>query len=835
MNEFSYSGIPEEYKATIGNARFSRPIERSRANADYYDLNSLQRMLAQLITETGNIKEEAAVALANFNLSVQPQTRLYEAQTQVARQAETTPDHVSFLEYNTISSQNHRAARYVKSEYEYTMRGPSGSNAMDVYLIASIINQEARNIDRFLTQYLGDVNDSSEYRTIELFQDWAKPAFQHTGALRYFLAERDKARNTIAKSELAQIDSEKSKQYQAIFQAKLNVVNTQYQTSYDAFANEFTYLSNVFYDKVLGPAVYFRTRVMKKVEPTVAQEVKKTVLGKEVLSAQAALNANMAGNIADHNRRNQIYQQRITRLFQLLQSRSAYRVYIDQLSDKGSSLTAPFKQESEVAPIPTSVFDPDEEDTNTYLSPHSKLDGIGDDDAHSQYLLRDGGSILGDVWVKEGIKIAGVDIPAHTHRGVDVDGTPQISGADIEEGTLYSELVASEHTGAQPKSLNVDQQTVRNKQGVVQVDTTLSWKQKPNEQFELQIVPLNSLTEPPPSVFDDIYHSHIFNHFTTEDSNFLSHQSVLSETMITTDANLEQTIYDTPKSVTVPFITEAETEFRTGIDCLEIGTDLYFVSPKVGVVKTALMSSIEEIIYPNKVEIYGDVKHLNQVANLCYSTTKGKMYWFDLTYSQRDGETTDFRSSLISYDIATKATEIVGTYLTYVDYTLNQNYLFSPTFSAIYYEGYIYACCYEAEVDEVTGQLFWPDPVVPSFRKFDVETGEMTKTDLEVWVRCPFYLEGEVMFLTNNPAELVYEDGEDDESERYRRIYQMIDTDSEITVIPHNLDGLFNEDYELLSVTADVYNNIYGNLLIPTEDWIDGNPFMIVKCEIDDE
>ena len=62
-------------------------------------------------------------------------------------------------------------------------------------------------------------------------------------------------------------------------------------------------------------------------------------------------------------------------------------------------------------------------------SSHSLLQDL-EEDHHPQYLLKDGGRIIGDILVAEGVTIDGVDLNTHAHTGT--DGSTKISSLDID-------------------------------------------------------------------------------------------------------------------------------------------------------------------------------------------------------------------------------------------------------------------------------------------------------------------------------------------------------------------------------------------------------------------
>ena len=71
-------------------------------------------------------------------------------------------------------------------------------------------------------------------------------------------------------------------------------------------------------------------------------------------------------------------------------------------------------------------------------SSHGELDDI-DEDAHPQYLRKDGGTITGDLFFADGVKIAGIDLSNHSHSGE--DGSAPIPADAIDYATARAQYV----------------------------------------------------------------------------------------------------------------------------------------------------------------------------------------------------------------------------------------------------------------------------------------------------------------------------------------------------------------------------------------------------------
>ncbi len=792
----------------------------------YHDINKLKALLEAILTATEEAMSTAADSLKDYNLAISRETRLHEAQNQIS--TSTPPNHVSFLEYQTVGNLKHRAASYVRSEYEKSIRNPGGTNAMDVYNIASIINEEAKNISTFLNIYIGDINDTSEYRTIELFQDWAEEALKHTGALGYFLAQRDKKRNQLGKYEVDQLNSETAKQYQAVFQAKLNVINQQFDIAYTGFKKDFSFLSNVFYTKVLGPALQFRTKIMKDVEPKNASDISKTTLGQEILSATASLNANMAGALGDVLRRNQNYQERADKLFGLMQARSAYINYIEQLGGPGQTVSSNFLASNVVASVSEEDFSSPIDNTLPYRSSHALLDGVEEPDAHSQYILRDGGSVLSDLYVEDGVKIDGMSISKHSHKGIDIDGSEQISGADIEPGSIYSELMSSVNTSPEPSELAIADQRTRIRQGVVAVDTTFNWDQSPNERFELQIVPYSPGTGIEPYAFDYIEHNYAIYHLSTEDSNFMSFRDVGSGNVTVLDASGSIRVHEISEERVFESATPSDNEnllpfSEDGLvlypGAIEVGNELFYINPLNGIYVAPLLENRSELIHQNQLFISGDLRQYRQSLALTYNPLDKHLYWFDVLYSF-DDDSDQFINSyslqLMCYDTQLRKAKLIRT-VTGIDKGLvNEDFIFLPIYGSYILNNHMYLCVRNGTVNrEINGVSF--EDLNTSMLRVDIGSGSIVELEGFSSVEnnllySMFKVDDDLYAQAKDVLMLDYVDDQSiNPSDANRAVVKFVLDGDSVSFEPRYLSNIGSGD-SLVAVTADDYGNIYHNV-----------------------
>ena len=90
---------------------------------------------------------------------------------------------------------------------------------------------------------------------------------------------------------------------------------------------------------------------------------------------------------------------------------------------------------------------------NTFLSSHSRLDGLLDND-HPQYLLKKNGNITGDITVETGATIDGVDLSEHAHTGS--DGSRRIKSTDIDYENIRAINAVQNSYAIKPLSVTVD-------------------------------------------------------------------------------------------------------------------------------------------------------------------------------------------------------------------------------------------------------------------------------------------------------------------------------------------------------------------------------------------
>jgi len=414
----------------------------------------------------------------------------------------TMPGHISFKEYQYYKHHSGTAAAdYVATYYEDHVRGPGGTNALDISHLALMTSNEVKRIKEFLNVYIGDVNDPAEFRAIELFQGWAEDAFGHAKDLWEVLTGKVTAE--IPRSEVDQLDSKKATELQALFQVKLNIINASIKDLISQTYKNWEDPSSHFYHNNLGPALNFQRRVGSSLSTSFASQ-KTPVIAAEIQGSLSGLKSNFTVLLADQVKRNKLYSDNIENILMNIGQRDTYCKYIDQLSDLGKKISGSFTStsteintafQSYAAPLET-VDTSANMIANTVFQPlHSLLSGTETPDAHAQYLLRSGGQnskITGDIFLEEGVKIDGIIPSKHSHNGL--DGSVKIKGSDIEYNSVTDGNVDNTNSSTTIPSdlLLLDQVVSIVPPGITKVAARVSFNvDKTNiVQYEFEITPI---------------------------------------------------------------------------------------------------------------------------------------------------------------------------------------------------------------------------------------------------------------------------------------------------------------------------------------------------------
>lgn len=490
-----YSGSSKEYVPQVGNLSQSIRSTSSGTYKGYHDINLLRSLLEQIINDTSNIMNAAESKLEKLNLQVSDASLQNAQKTEWPSDLGEPKDYVSFHQYQAFKQFDTRGSNFISKAYEDTVRGVAGNPALDVYIISGHIKDEALSIKGFLDDFIGSIDDTAEFRILEAFQDWAFMALKYARVFGSFIEARAEVQQAIPEAELEKLTQDQAKSFQVLFKTKVNGYNDEISKTLESLKTQFAHTDD-FFTKFLGPSLKFRLNFQGDLSKTQSTGF----FGSQAQNASRQMQGNIEAAVTDLVRRNDFFGKRFNELETRLKARSSYVQFVKDLEPTGARLKNPFvdvqpdPEEKQAFKSLATQKVTEKTQKNPFYSSHFDLADLDSVDAHPQYLLRSGGNLTGDITVDDGVKIDGVDIGEHRHKGKDVDGTHKIDGSDIVSGTLTSDIVKTDEAVCTPKGLRLltTKSTVV-PPGVASVNAQIAWDTcNSGLMYELQIVPVGN-------------------------------------------------------------------------------------------------------------------------------------------------------------------------------------------------------------------------------------------------------------------------------------------------------------------------------------------------------
>lgn len=300
------------------------------------------------------------------------------------------------------------------------------------------LQNEIRSIQNSLRTDFGETYENELQQKIAVHYDSAcKTAIHYSHRIAKIFISKP---GEIPAAELDQITKEQTTKFQAFFAIKLNAVDTEIQDTLSSLKRDLSDNSEIFYDRYLKPSLKFSSNISNPLEldyQTTSLGKKIPFLAEELVLASVLLKGNFTSVLADFIDRQNIIIAKMDNLFRLIHEKRKYANFISQLSIKGSEkpkilLTVSEDKYSKL--FERAIISSSRNDLG--ISSHGFLDDL-DEDHHPQYLLRDGGSIIGNIQVADDVTIDGVDLNLHAHNGT--DGSAKISSLDIDYSKGRSE------------------------------------------------------------------------------------------------------------------------------------------------------------------------------------------------------------------------------------------------------------------------------------------------------------------------------------------------------------------------------------------------------------
>lgn len=165
-----------DYKPPIGanTPGIEAPIV---APASYADPPGLREELALLLQDIADFMQELEEDLLDYALLIDPDDeKLVDAYEYELPTGFEDNRRVSYRFYKGLRFRRTGSAEYIRKRYEEAARDVTGTTALDYVKLLEIMRNEALRVQHFLDTYIQEADDSSELRTIEVFQDWVVAA-----------------------------------------------------------------------------------------------------------------------------------------------------------------------------------------------------------------------------------------------------------------------------------------------------------------------------------------------------------------------------------------------------------------------------------------------------------------------------------------------------------------------------------------------------------------------------------------------------------------------------------------------------------------------------------
>jgi len=341
------------------------------------------------------------------------------------------PDYISFEEYlYAVRSKSISSQRLVK-EYKRLSSHSVFSYLLDLRELVNYILNEIYFIRQTLIDSFGeDYEDDSQKQIGVQLDSWAKMSLHYAQRITETIVSIPKG---IPTAELDKVTEKQAVEFQAFFAIRLDAVNDEIDSILQSIKRDLVDNSEIFYSRYLEQALTFRNKIVNSMEMdyhTTSFTSVAPFLTEELLIATNVMNSNFGMILTDMIQRHSMITAKVDEVISAISDKRKYSNYIFQLSAKGNPKKIITK--NVVDDIYSIIFKSSINHINIesdLISNHASLDNLTENH-HPQYLLRDGGSITGNISVENSSTIDGVHLSTHAHNGL--DGSQKIKSTDID-------------------------------------------------------------------------------------------------------------------------------------------------------------------------------------------------------------------------------------------------------------------------------------------------------------------------------------------------------------------------------------------------------------------
>jgi hypothetical protein len=368
---------------------------------------------------------------------------------------DSPPVYICFDEYLFAERHASTAGRRLVNEYDQAVAQSTFSYFYQLRKLLNLFLNEISYIKNSLLLDFGDEYENPTQQQIALQYDtWGKIAVHYSQRIAKTIVSKP---GEIPNAELDKISKKQAAQFQAFFAIRLNAVDAEINDQISSLKRDLIDNCEIFYNRFISPSLRISKDISNPLEfdfLTTRFSKDNPILSGELVVATNLIKGNFASIHADCMQRFEMMSARVDSMMSLIHEKRKYANYISQLGNKSVQKRQVLKtvENDLYSPLFRNIYT-NSNRNNTFLSSHSRLDGLLNDD-HPQYLLKDKGNITGDISVEKGITIDGVDLSEHAHTGS--DGSRRIKSTDIDYDKIR-DLNVSENTYAvKPLSVTVD-------------------------------------------------------------------------------------------------------------------------------------------------------------------------------------------------------------------------------------------------------------------------------------------------------------------------------------------------------------------------------------------
>lgn len=359
------------------------------------------------------------------------------------------PNYISFEEYlYAIRSKSISSQRLVK-EYKRLSSHSVFSYLLDLRELVNYILNEIYFIRQTLIDSFGEEYEDDSQKQIGVQLDsWAKMSLHYAQRITDTIVSVPKG---IPIAEVDKITEKQAVEFQAFFAIRLDAVNDEIDSILQSIKRDLVDNSEIFYSRYLEQALTFRNKIVNSMEldyHTTSFTSVAPFLTEELLIATNVMNSNFGMILTDMVQRHSMITAKVDEVISTISDKRKYSNYIFQLSTKGNPKKIITKTVTN--DIYSIIFKSSINYINIesdLLSNHASLDNLTENH-HPQYLLRNGGSITGDITVENSATVDGVHLSTHAHNGL--DGSAKIKSTDIDYESARLTL-----TGVVPSPLSI--------------------------------------------------------------------------------------------------------------------------------------------------------------------------------------------------------------------------------------------------------------------------------------------------------------------------------------------------------------------------------------------